>query len=133
MSKAFKKFASKATDLLGKFSKEKDGNDISRNGGGYHSSFSVSSLPATTVTSYQSVPGTHRRVASVRPLPVIPTASKTLPRDLHRRRPTNGAREMPFELKKVDCTLPCLVKINMSISSKRTGKRGKSCTKRIGR
>ncbi len=77
---------------------------MARQGGGYHSNLSVSSLP-TVSSSYQQAHH-HRRASSVRPLPSIPTQpaqpSYTVPRDLHRRRATNGARDMPAELKKVD-------------------------------
>jgi hypothetical protein len=68
-----------------------------------HSS-SVSSLPVTPVSVHHTH---HRRTASVRPLPSIPPQAslplvQTAPRNLHKRRATNGGREMPFELKRVD-------------------------------
>lgn len=58
---------------------------------------SVSSLPSPVV----HVQG-HRRVVSVKPLPSIPNPVAGQPRDLHKRRPTAGPRELPEDLQKIE-------------------------------
>ncbi|KAJ3304838.1 hypothetical protein HDV03_002220 [Kappamyces sp. JEL0829] len=101
MTSAWKKIASKANLAFQKtFQAEAKGRS------NFHAPefqrHSVTSLPGTSSPVVYSAAANHRRVLSVqRPLP-SPPAAATVPRDLHRRRPTAGPREMPEELKKVD-------------------------------
>ena len=102
----FKKWASKAF--------QKTFRDSSMNLNSKHSA-SSSSLPAFAPFAKQNHQQ-HRRTVSVRPLPAIPVTkvdagvprSETVPRNLHRRRATNGGRDLPVELKRADGKLNIL-------------------------
>lgn len=95
----FKKWASKTF--------QKTFRDSSMNLNSKHSA-SSSSLPVAPLAKQNHNHQQHRRTVSVRPLPAIPVTkadagvprSETVPR--HRRRATNGARDLPVELKRAD-------------------------------